>query len=64
MKKLVLVFAVGMAFASCKKCHDCHYDTPAGEVEIGEFCGDDLEAIENDGYTLGDTVYTAHCEEH
>ncbi len=64
MKKLLVIVAVGTAVASCKKCHDCHYDSPAGEVEIGEYCGDDLKDIEDDGYTVDGTVYTVHCEEH
>tara|TARA_B100000123_G_scaffold195606_1_gene146516 strand:- start:462 stop:593 length:132 start_codon:yes stop_codon:yes gene_type:complete len=38
-----------------------------GEVELGEYCGDDAEALEASGYvdpsdTTG-TVYTVHCGE-
>lgn len=66
MKKVVFSLAALALFAatSCKKCHDCHYDGPSGEVEIGEFCGDELESIEEGGYAVGDTVYAVHCEEH
>ncbi|WP_070137718.1 hypothetical protein [Crocinitomix algicola] len=49
---------------SCKKCHECHYDGPDGEVELGEKCGDDLEALEDNGYTVDGTNYTVHCHEH
>lgn len=66
MKKVIFASAIlaVTAFASCKKCHDCHYDGPDGEVEIGEFCGDELEEVEASGHAVGDTVYTVHCEEH
>lgn len=53
--------------ASCDKdkdCKDCHYDTDAGEVEIGERCGDDIKALEKSGYEVNDSTYTVHCEEH
>ncbi|MFM7106062.1 MAG: hypothetical protein ACKOW8_11120 [Flavobacteriales bacterium] len=52
-------------FTSCKKhCHDCHYDGPNGEVELGEKCGDEVEELESKGYTVSDTSYTVHCHEH
>ncbi len=60
----VLVVVVAFVAASCEKCHDCHYEGVDGEVEIGNYCGDDLEAIEASGFTVGDSVYTVHCEEH
>ena len=45
------LFAVAMAFTSCKKdeCHECHYDGPNGEVELGEKCGYELEVLEANG---------------
>ena len=89
---LLLFTIIGLLFMSCSKeeCHECHiayeHDHTAGatdhheeiEGEIGEFCGDDLDDVEANGYTLendlivgGDTIpagtYPAnmvHCEEH
>ncbi len=69
MKKRSLVIALGFGlvlFSSCKKneCHECHYDVNGTEVEIGEKCGDDLEAIEKDGIVVNGVQYTVHCHEH
>lgn len=69
MKKVRLTIgiaavAVTALTTSCKKCHECHYDGPDGEVELGEKCGDDLEALEDNGYTVDGTVYEVHCHEH
>lgn len=66
MKTIFFVASATLALtiSSCKKCHECHYDSPSGEVEIGEYCDDKLEEIEKSGYTVGDSVYTVHCEEH
>ena len=67
MKKVVSVFAVltAISFTSCNKCEECHYeDGNGGEVELGEICGDDLKDAEANGYAVGDTVVTIHCEEH
>ena len=66
MKKIAIILGVFsvVGFTSCKKCAECHYDTPTGEVELeGEYCGDDLENIEANGYTLNGVVYTVHCGE-
>ena len=68
MKKvaITLVTFAFVGFTSCNKCHECHYeDSNGAEVEIGEFCGDDVEAIEASGYadTAG-VVRTVHCGEH
>lgn len=49
---------------SCKKCSECHYDGASGEVELGEYCGNELENLENSGYTAADTTYEVHCHEH
>jgi len=51
---------------SCKResCHECHYDLNGAEVEIGEFCGDELEAIEAEGYRVDTVTYEVHCHEH
>ena len=77
--------------SSCEKeeeCHPCHIafhvehegedDDEEIEGEIGEFCGDELEDVEKNGYDLQDDLivgshtipagsYPAsevHCEEH
>jgi hypothetical protein len=65
--KMILIAAIGLiAFAttSCKKCHECHYDKAGAEIELGEYCGDDLEDIEANGYTDTSGTYTVHCHEH
>ncbi|MEX1003674.1 MAG: hypothetical protein WDZ35_16260 [Crocinitomicaceae bacterium] len=67
MKKatIFIIAAVGFTFASCKKCEECHYDDADGnEAEIGEICDEELEDAEANGYAVGDTTYTIHCEEH
>jgi hypothetical protein len=67
MKKVVLTLGVlaTIGFSSCKKCEECHYDAADGsEVEIGEICGDELKNAEENGYTVGDTIVTIHCEAH
>lgn len=61
---LVLVFVCLLAVSCKKKCHECHYDLNGTEVEIGEYCGDDLEALEASGFAVGDTTYEVHCHEH
>lgn len=64
---LGLLFVGALGFSSCKKevCHECHYDGDNGEVELGEFCGDDLENLEASGYTKDGINYEVHCgEEH
>ena len=61
-------------------CHECHVvyiiDGVELEIEIGEFCGSELEEIEAPGYlySINDTIigidtipagsYEVHCEEH
>jgi hypothetical protein len=63
---IIAVFACSMLFFSCKRdhCHACHYDLNGAEVEIGEYCGDDLETIESEGYRLDTITYEVHCHEH
>jgi hypothetical protein len=53
-----------MAVSCMKKCHECHYDLNGAEVEIGEYCGDELEAIEASGYAVNDTTFEVHCHGH
>jgi hypothetical protein len=55
-----------MTSCAKNKCADCHYDAPAGEIEMGTYCGDELKNLEELGtYTdsLGNT-YVVHCGEH
>ncbi len=69
MKKLIFsVSILGLLSVSCakKKCAECHYDAPSGEIELGTYCGDELKNLEDLGtYTdsLGVT-YEVHCGEH
>ena len=66
MKTILWILGWTILFASCKKneCHECHYDGPSGEVELGEKCGDDLENLEKNGYATGGVHYEVHCHEH
>ena len=69
MKSTVFfLFALSTALlaVSCKResCHECHYDLNGAEVEIGEFCGDELEAVEADGYRVDTVTYEVQCNEH
>lgn len=68
MKTTKTILALGLlaiSFNSCKKCHECHYDGANDqEVELGEFCDDELEALEKDGYTEGGITFEVHCHEH
>lgn len=69
MKKAKLIFysvaaIVAFGMTSCKKCAECHYDKSGAEVELGEYCDDDLEAIEANGFTDTSGTYEVHCHEH
>lgn len=69
MKKLILSATVlGFLTLSCgkNKCAECHYDAPAGEVEMGAYCADELKNLEELGTftdSLGN-IYEVHCGEH
>ena len=69
MKKIAILFsAVALiGFTTCNKCHECHADVNGAEVELGEYCGDEAEDLENSGYVVaGDTtgtVHVVHCGE-
>ena len=67
-KLVALAFVLSsVVIVSCKKCHECHYDAAGGtEVELGEYCDEDLEDIEANGYHdhSADTTYEVHCHEH
>lgn len=54
----------GLSLTSCKKCSECHYDGPNSQVEIGEFCGDELEQIESSGTEVNGVKYEVHCHGH
>lgn len=68
MKKVTIVLGiVCLAMVSCKKnkCAECHYDKDGGEVEIGNYCGDEIENIEKSGYVdENGTLQTVYCGEH
>lgn len=61
-----VVFVMLLSWMSaCKRhCHDCHYDGPNGEVELGEKCGEEVEALEAEGYSSDSVNYKVHCHEH
>lgn len=62
----LLALSFVLLVVSCKRdsCHECHYDLNGAEVEIGEYCGDELEAIEAEGYRVDTVTYEVHCHEH
>ena len=61
----IALLSLSFTFVSCKKCGECHYDAADGsEVELGEYCGDDLENLEKNGHVIDGTTYTVHCGEH
>ncbi|MEK9620336.1 MAG: hypothetical protein VW078_09610 [Flavobacteriales bacterium] len=66
MKKVAILFSavVLIGFTSCNKCYECHADVNGTELELGEFCGDEAEDLENAGYidSTG-TVHVVHCGE-
>ena len=76
MKKEVLKVSAVVLFGgflllsgltSCKKCAECDYhDENDNEVELGEYCKDDLENIEAEGYydSSKDTTFEVHCGAH
>lgn len=62
-----LLGVIAITTTSCKKCSECHYDaTVATQVELGEYCDEDLENLEANGYHdhAADTTYEVHCHEH
>ena len=65
VKISVAALLVAFSFVACKKnkCAECHYDANGSEVELGNYCGDDLENIEANGYSDGNATYTVHCGE-
>ncbi len=69
MKKLAIIFAAVsvFGFTACNKstCHECHYDLNGAEVELGEYCDDDLTQIEQMDIQINwNYTYSSLCEEH
>lgn len=71
MKTKLFLITASISFivltTSCKKkrCSECHYDKAGVEVEMGEFCGDALEDLEELGsFTDATGTYVVHCEGH
>lgn len=60
------LFSLALLSTACKKdeCHECHYDSANGEVELGEKCGDELEDLEANGINVDGTNYEVHCHGH
>jgi hypothetical protein len=60
---LIAAFGVAVLFSSCKKnkCEECHYDKDGAEIELGEICGEEIEALETNGYTDSTGTYVVHC---
>ena len=61
---ILILFIIGIFLASCDKedgCHECHIAYMNSvqvevEVEIGEYCDDDLANVEANGYNLPNDV--------
>lgn len=62
----ISILILGLTFISCKKehCHECHYDGPSGEIELGEKCESEIEDLEANGYTVDGINYEVHCHGH
>jgi hypothetical protein len=60
----MLVLIVGTSACKKNKCAECHYEQGATQVDIGEYCGDDLKNIEASGYIVDSILYEVHCGEH
>lgn len=62
---LLVVSSLTLNSCGKNKCHECHYDLNGQEVDLGEYCGDDLKSMEANGYTdsLG-VLHEVHCHKH
>jgi len=60
---IALLGLMAGSFSACKKnkCEECHYDKDGAEIELGEKCGDEMEALEVNGYTDTTGTYVVHC---
>ncbi len=69
LKKIVgftIVLSIAV-LSSCgkNKCETCDYYKNNEDIELGEYCGDDLKDIEKNGYTDSTgTTYDVHCGGH
>lgn len=64
---IIAALTIGtIGVSSCKKCSECHYDKAGAEIELGEYCDEDLESVETNGYHHhdDDTTYEVHCHGH
>ncbi|MBK7127819.1 MAG: hypothetical protein IPM74_14720 [Crocinitomicaceae bacterium] len=61
---IIALVSVIVLFSACNKCHECHYDKAGAEVELGEYCNENLEEVEANGYTDSTGTYEVHCHEH
>ena len=58
---LICVIAFSLTACNKDKCANCHYDKDGAEIELGERCGDEMEALEANGYTDTTGTYVVHC---
>ena len=62
---MTIIVMVLSSSCSKNKCHNCHYDKAGMEIELGEYCGDELKQLEALGtFTDSTGTYTVHCHEH
>ena len=62
---MTIIVMVLLSSCSKNKCHDCHYDKAGMEIELGEYCGDELKQLEALGTFKDSTgTYTVFCHEH
>lgn len=63
----ILGFSILTILSACKKneCHECHYENAQNEeIELGTYCGKDLENIEKNGISNSEGTFEVHCHEH
>lgn len=60
-----IFFLSGGTLTSCTKCMECHYEKDGADIELsGEYCDDEIEVMEANGYTDSSGTYPAHCGAH
>jgi hypothetical protein len=70
MSVLVLAISSNSCIRRCKECWYLGDDPRVGfiyqdtliERPLGKVCGDDLDRLLSDGYTIGDSTYVVHCD--
>lgn len=61
----LIVTSVALVSCGKNKCEECDYYKGNEDIELGEYCGDDLKDIEKNGYTDSTgTTYDVHCGGH